>query len=101
MFVLLQMGGIMSVPKNLYEAADIDGATEWQQFWKITLPLIWPQIRTSIIYIVITTLNGSFILVQVMTRGGPNNSTQVMGSRSEERRVGNDGRVQKWMLHEE
>jgi len=80
LFMLLLMGGIMSVPKNLYEAAEIDGATEWQQFWKITLPLIWPQIRTSIIYIVITTLNGSFILVQVMTRGGPNNSTQVMGS---------------------
>src|SRR5699024_7744751 len=53
--MLLLMGGIMSVPKNLYEAAEIDGATEWQQFWKITLPHIWPQIRTSIIYIVITT----------------------------------------------
>lgn len=80
LFMLLLMGGIMSVPKSMYEAADIDGATEWQQFWGITVPLIWPQIRTSIIYIVITTLNGSFILVQIMTRGGPNNSTQVMGS---------------------
>lgn len=80
LFMLLLMGGIMNVPKNLYEAADIDGATEWQQFWRITVPLIWPQIRTSILYIVITTLNGSFILVQVMTRGGPDNGTQVMGS---------------------
>lgn len=80
LFMLLLMGGIMNVPKNLYEAADIDGATEWQQFWRVTVPLIWPQIRTSILYIVITTLNGSFILVQVMTRGGPDNGTQVMGS---------------------
>lgn len=80
LFMLLLMGGIMNVPKNLYEAADIDGASEWQQFWRITVPLIWPQIRTSVLYIVITTLNGSFILVQIMTRGGPNNSTQVMGS---------------------
>lgn len=80
LFMLLLMGGIMNVPKSLYEAADIDGASEWQQFWRITVPLIWPQIRTSVLYIVITTLNGSFILVQIMTRGGPNNSTQVMGS---------------------
>jgi N-acetylglucosamine transport system permease protein len=80
LFMLLLMGGIMNVPKALYEAADIDGATEWQQFWRITVPLVWPQIKTSILYIVITTLNGSFIIVQIMTKGGPNNATQVMGS---------------------
>lgn len=80
LFMLLLIGGIVNVPKNLYEAADIDGANNWQQFWRITVPLVWPQIKTSILYIVITTLNGSFIIVQVMTRGGPNNSTQVMGS---------------------
>ncbi|GAA0590033.1 sugar ABC transporter permease [Virgibacillus siamensis] len=80
LFMLLLMGGIMNVPKNLYESAEIDGANEWQQFWKVTVPLIWPQIKTSIIYIVITSLNGSFVLVQVMTRGGPSNVTEVMGS---------------------
>lgn len=80
LFMLLLMGGIMNVPKSLYEAADIDGATEWQQFWRVTVPLVWPQIKTSILYIVITTLNGSFIIVQIMTRGGPSNATQVMGS---------------------
>jgi N-acetylglucosamine transport system permease protein len=80
LFMLMLMGGIMSVPKSLYEAADIDGASEWQQFWRITVPLVWPQIKTSILYIVITTLNGSFIIVQIMTQGGPNNATQVMGS---------------------
>lgn len=80
LFMLLLMGAITNIPKSLYEAADIDGANEWQQFWRVTLPLIWPQIKTSIIYIVITTLNGSFVLVQIMTEGGPNNATQVMGS---------------------
>ncbi|HET7626819.1 MAG TPA: sugar ABC transporter permease [Bacillales bacterium] len=80
LFMLMLMGGIMNVPKNLYEAADIDGAGSWQQFWRVTVPLVWPQIKTSILYIVITTLNGSFIIVQVMTEGGPNNATQVMGS---------------------
>jgi len=80
LFMLLLMGGITNIPKSLYEAAHIDGASEWQQFWKITVPLIWPQIKTSIIYIVITSLNGSFVLVQVMTSGGPGMATEVMGS---------------------
>lgn len=80
LFMLLLMGGITNIPKSLYEAAHIDGASEWQQFWKITVPLIWPQIKTSIIYIVITSLNGSFVLVQVMTAGGPGMATEVMGS---------------------
>ncbi|RYM05806.1 sugar ABC transporter permease [Sporolactobacillus sp. THM7-7] len=80
LFMLMLIGGILSVPKSLYEAADIDGASSWKQFWQITVPLVWPQIKTSILYIVITTLNGSFIIVQVMTEGGPNNATQVMGS---------------------
>ncbi|WP_093212738.1 carbohydrate ABC transporter permease [Sediminibacillus albus] len=80
LFMLMLMGGISNVSKSYYEAAEIDGANEWQQFWKVTLPLIWPQIKISILYIVITTLNGSFIIVQVMTGGGPNNSTHVMGS---------------------
>lgn len=80
LFMLMMMGGILNVPKSLYEVAKIDGASEWQQFWRVTVPLIWPQIKNSILYIVITTLNGSFIIVQVMTQGGPNNATQVMGS---------------------
>lgn len=80
LFMLMLMGGIANVSKSYYEAAEIDGANEWQQFWKVTLPLVWPQIKISVLYIVITTLNGSFIIVQVMTGGGPNNATHVMGS---------------------
>lgn len=80
LFMLMLMAGILNVPKGIYESAKLDGASEWQQFWTITVPLIWPQIKNSILYIVMTTLNGSFIIVQVMTQGGPNNATQVMGS---------------------
>lgn len=80
LFMLMLMGGISNISKSYYEAAEIDGANGWQQFWKITLPLVWPQIKISILYIIITTLNGSFIIVQVMTQGGPNNATHVMGS---------------------
>jgi N-acetylglucosamine transport system permease protein len=80
LFMLMLMGGIVNIDKSNYEAAEIDGASEWQQFWKVTVPLIWPQIKIAVLYIVITTLNGSFILVQVMTKGGPNNASHVMGS---------------------
>ncbi|NOU70372.1 ABC transporter permease subunit [Paenibacillus sp. LMG 31458] len=80
LFMLMIMGGISNIPTSIYEAADVDGATRWEQFWKITVPLIWAQLKSSIIYIVITTLNGSFVIVQIMTEGGPSNSTHVMGS---------------------
>lgn len=80
LFMLMLMGTISNIPQELYEAADIDGASKWRQFYQITIPLIWPQIKTSVVYIIITTLNGSYVLVQLTTLGGPANATQVMGS---------------------
>ena len=77
---LMLMGAISNIPRELYEAASIDGAGKWRQFFQITIPLIWPQIKTSVVYIIITTLNGSYVLVQLTTLGGPANATQVMGS---------------------
>lgn len=78
-YMLLIIASILGIPSSLYEAASIDGAGQWQQFTRITLPLIWEQFKTSIIHIVITTLNGSFIIVKLMTDGGPDNQTQVLG----------------------
>lgn len=78
--MLMLMGAISNIPRELYEAASIDGAGTWRQFFQITIPLIWPQIKTSVVYIIITTLNGSYVLVQLTTLGGPANATQVMGS---------------------
>lgn len=80
LFMLMLMGAISNIPRDLYEAASIDGAGRWRQFFQITIPLIWPQIKTSVVYIIITTLNGSYVLVQLTTLGGPANATQVMGS---------------------
>ena len=80
LFMLMLMGAISNIPRELYEAASIDGAGRWRQFFQITVPLIWPQIKTSVVYIIITTLNGSYVLVQLTTLGGPANATQVMGS---------------------
>ncbi|MFC5449971.1 carbohydrate ABC transporter permease [Paenibacillus aestuarii] len=79
--ILLLVAGILSIPSSLYESADIDGATQWSQFWHITLPLSWEQVKTSVLWIVMTTLNGSFVIVTIMTfEGGVDNATQVMGS---------------------
>lgn len=78
--MVLIIAAILSIPKDLYEAASIDGATENQQYWRITMPLIWEQVKVSILWVVMTTLNGSFVIVWVMTKGGPDNSTQVLGS---------------------
>lgn len=79
-YMILLMAAIMNIPESLYEASNIDGASRWHQFRHITIPLIWEQMKVSIIHIVITTLNGSFIIIFLMTEGGPDNSTQVMGS---------------------
>jgi len=79
-YMILLIAAILSIPAELYEAAELDGATQNQQFWKLSLPLIWEQIKVSALHITMTTLNGSFIIVWIMTEGGPDNSTQVMGS---------------------
>lgn len=80
LFMLMLMGAISNIPREIYEAADIDGSGRWYQFLHITVPLIWPQIKTSVVYIIVTTLNGSYVLIQLTTLGGPANATQVMGS---------------------
>ncbi|MBE1445515.1 carbohydrate ABC transporter permease [Paenibacillus sp. OAS669] len=79
-YMILLIAAILSISDALYEAAEIDGASQWEQFWHVTLPLIWEQLKVSILSIAMTTLNGSFIIVTIMTEGGPDNATQVMGS---------------------
>ncbi|MCD9022418.1 carbohydrate ABC transporter permease [Cohnella silvisoli] len=79
-YMVLIMSGIMGISESLYESARIDGAGEWKQFTRLTIPLVWEQIKVSLLSIVMTTLNGSFLIVWLMTEGGPDNSTQVMGS---------------------
>ncbi|MCR8643700.1 sugar ABC transporter permease [Paenibacillus sp. N1-5-1-14] len=79
-YMVLLIAAILSIPSEMYEASEIDGATGAKQFFRITLPLIWEQVKTSILHITITTLNGSLVIVWIMTEGGPDNATQVMGS---------------------
>ncbi|OMF13191.1 ABC transporter permease [Paenibacillus sp. FSL H7-0331] len=79
-YMILMIAAIVNIPASYYESANIDGANQWRQFTNITVPLIWEQMKVSILNIVFTTLNGSFVIVWIMTVGGPDNTTQVMGS---------------------
>jgi N-acetylglucosamine transport system permease protein len=78
--MILLVAAIQSIPDSYYEAASLEGAGQWKQFSNITVPLVWEQIKVSILNIMMTTLNGSFVIVWIMTEGGPDNSTQVLGS---------------------
>jgi multiple sugar transport system permease protein len=68
--MLLFLAALQNVPRHLYEAADLDGATPWQVFWKVTFPLISP---TTFFVLVMGIIGGfqNFDLVYISTRGGP------------------------------
>jgi ABC-type sugar transport system permease subunit len=78
-FMLVNIAAINSISEEIYESAEIDGASQWHQLIYITIPMIWQQIKFSMITILFTTLANNFILVQPMTNGGPDNASQVMG----------------------
>ena len=74
---LLILAGLQLIPDELYEAAKIDGASEWQQFRKITLPLLKPAILVALLFRTMDAFR-VFDLVFVMTQGGPADSTNVL-----------------------
>ena len=75
--MVILLAGLQSIPSELYEAAAIDGAGRWQQFWHVTLP----QLRNPLIFVVLVTTILAFRLfdqVQIMTRGGPHDATTTV-----------------------
>ena len=75
--MVVYLAGLRGIPESMYEAARIDGAGRWQQFWHISLP----QLRNIIIFVLIATTILSFKLytqVEVMTQGGPENATATV-----------------------
>lgn len=80
-FIITILAGLVSIPEHLYEAADIDGATAWDKFWKITVPLLRPILAIIILFSTIFTL-ADFNIVFVLTRGGPINSTHLFATYS-------------------
>ncbi len=77
--MILYVAGLKNVPPTLMEAAEVDGANAWQRFWRITFPLLTPVTTIVIVISIIDSLR-SFDLVQIMTRGGPANSTSVLAN---------------------
>ncbi|MBC8077810.1 MAG: sugar ABC transporter permease [Chloroflexales bacterium] len=75
--MLLYLAGLQSVPTQLYEAARIDGANNWQQFWNVTLPMLTPTIFFNLVLNVIGSYQ-VFTQAYLLTNGGPNNATLTM-----------------------
>jgi ABC-type sugar transport system permease subunit len=76
-FMIILLTGLQSIPQNLYEAASIDGASRWSQFWRITLPLLRPSIFLCFVIGIIASFT-SFDLIYVMTGGGPGHATELL-----------------------
>ena len=74
---LIILAGLQSIPDDLYEAASVDGATSWQKFRHVTLPLLKPALLLALLFRTIDSLR-VFDLVYVMTQGGPADATNVL-----------------------
>ena len=74
---LILLAGLQMIPKSLYEAAEVDGASKWQQFWQITLPMLMPSIIVALIFRTITALQ-TFDIPYTMTKGGPGEATETL-----------------------
>jgi multiple sugar transport system permease protein len=80
------LAGLQTIPPSLYEAAALDGATAWQQFRHVTLPMLTPIIAVVMTFSVLFTFT-DFQLIYVLTRGGPLNATHLMATLSFQRAI--------------
>jgi multiple sugar transport system permease protein len=80
------LAGLQTISPSYYEAASLDGATDWQQFRFVTLPLLTPIIAVVMTFSVLFTFT-DFQLIYVLTRGGPLNSTHLMATLSFQRAI--------------
>lgn len=76
-YMVMYMASMSAVPESLYESANLDGAGRLTQFFQITIPLIWTNIRTTLTFFIISTINMAFLFVKAMTSGGPNGVSEV------------------------
>ncbi len=75
--MVVATGALQSIPSELYEAADIDGANGWQKFWNVTVPLIRPAMVPAIMLGTIWTFN-QFNVIYFISRGGPFGRTEIL-----------------------
>jgi arabinogalactan oligomer/maltooligosaccharide transport system permease protein len=75
--MVVSLGALQSIPDELYEAAEVDGASRWQQFWAITLPALRPALVPAIILSVVWTFN-MFNIIYLVTGGEPGGATEIL-----------------------
>lgn len=73
--MLIYLAGLQGIPSQLYEAAEIDGASSWRKFTSVTLPMLSPVILYNLIMGIIGSFQAGFTTSYVMTAGGPNNAS--------------------------
>lgn len=76
-YIMLFSAGLRTIPSEVQEAAELDGALGLTRFRQVTLPMLWAVVRVAMIYLTINALN-VFALVYLMTAGGPDRATEVM-----------------------
>jgi multiple sugar transport system permease protein len=76
-FMIMILGGLQAISPDLYEAAQVDGASRWQRFWRITIPLVRPVLVATTSLDLITTL-GHYDLPKTLTEGGPMGATRTI-----------------------
>ena len=69
-YMVMYMASMAAVPADLYESAGLDGAGRVKQFFQLTLPLIWTNIRTTLTFFIISTINMAFLFVKAMVAKG-------------------------------
>ncbi|SHE48223.1 carbohydrate ABC transporter permease [Clostridium fallax] len=77
-YMVIYMAGLDSISPDLYEVADLEGATQVQKFKFVTLPLLWEVVRVTLVFFITNALNLSFIFVKIMTNGGPDGKSEVL-----------------------
>jgi len=78
-FAIGLLGGLVGIPTEIFEAAEMDGAKPFKKFWSITLPLLRPPLLIITLFSIVMTLT-DFNVVYILTRGGPLNTTQVLAT---------------------
>jgi multiple sugar transport system permease protein len=78
-FGISLLAGMQTIPQDLYEAAEIDGANAWRKFWHVTFPLLMPVTIVVTLFSIVQTF-ADFQIVYVLTRGGPVNSTHLFAT---------------------
>ncbi len=76
-YMVMYMAAMSAIPESLYESAGLEGAGAVTQFFHITLPLIWTNLRTTLTFFIISSVNMSFMFVTTMTDGGPDGASEV------------------------